>query len=334
MSRSVRSRRGRSSRPRAGAGRRFSTALLALAVLVVGVPIVLGLCSSAALGTPNPLPGIGSTGEIGDYFDRGLSATELLPIAVRMLLIVGWLMWLAMTVSILGAIVESTTGSRRGLPDVRIFAGLARWIAAGITAFSALSANFVSAESLPSRLPFTVSAVATADSGGRPVATRAVAPGFARVRPGESAESFAARVLGDAARWPELWELNHGQPVGPSGEQWTTAWKLGSGWDLRLPAGAEVPVDPSPVTADRATVVVGDSYWSLAEAHLGADIPPTDVAEYVDVLIDVNADELGYRDPTMLHPGDVVTFPPPPVAEAVPSAATDAGAHVYRRAAW
>ena len=76
-------------------------------------------------------------------------------------------------------------------------------------------------------------------------------------------------------------------------------------------------------------VTAGDSYWSLAEDHLGADVPPADVAEYVDALIDVNADDLGYRDPTMLHPGDVVTFAPPPAAESVSSLATDTGAHVY-----
>ena len=66
--------------------------------------------------------------------------------------------------------------------------------------------------------------------------------GFARVRPGESIETFAQRVLGDPTRWAEIWALNRNQPVGPDGETWTQAWRLGAGWQLRLPDTAAGPI--------------------------------------------------------------------------------------------
>jgi nucleoid-associated protein YgaU len=68
---------------------------------------------------------------------------------------------------------------------------------------------------------------------------------------------------------------------------------------LRAPAAATV----APTAHE---VVAGDSYWAIAESILGDEATPADVLEKTEDLIEVNGRRLGYEDPQMLHPGDVV----------------------------
>ena len=317
----------------AGAWRRFFTALTALVVVLVGVPAFLIVCSRVGLDAPHPFPAIGSTDEIRAFFERDLTPTEVAPVAMRVLLIVGWLLWLGMALSVLASIFEARGSAlRTWVPQFAMFAGLGRWIAAGLTAVSSLAPNFVSAASLASPRPFTISSV-TPD---QPVAVESpVAPGFARVQRGESIETFAQRLLGDAGRWPELWDLNKDHEVGPDGEVWTAPWKLGAGWDLRLPLDA-APAGPivtsgaprtgpavaAPIASAWATrenlsvvdeyeVVDGDSYWAIAERFLPAGSAARDVWEFTQALMAFNAPRLGYAHPAMLHPGDVVDIVSP-----------------------
>ena len=70
---------------------------------------------------------------------------------------------------------------------------------------------------------------------------------------------------------------------------------------LALRAPAEATVAP---TAHE--VVDGDSYWEIAESILGDEATPADVLEKTEDLIELNGRRLGYEDPQMLHPGDVV----------------------------
>jgi hypothetical protein len=87
----------RSGRP-PGVWRRFVAATLVLATLLAGVPAVLAACSVAALGRANPLPAIGRVDEIRGYVERGLTTSEVVAVAVRALLIVGWVLWLALVI--------------------------------------------------------------------------------------------------------------------------------------------------------------------------------------------------------------------------------------------
>lgn len=329
-------------RPRSGAFGRFLASLVALAVIVVGIPALLVACSRAGLDTTHPFPGVGTTDEIRGYLDRGLTTSEITPIALRSLLIVAWLLWAVMVLSVLGAIIEAVRGHRSGLPQVSMFAGLGRWIAAGLTALTAVAPNFAAAASLPSPRPFVISSRidTAAISAAAPVPVPA---GFGRVLPGESLEMFAQRTLGDGSRWREIWDLNNNQPVGADGETWTAPWKLAAGWDLVLPVSNTAATDasstmpPGPVAVpslaqivasrpslapvsgrgeravDQHRVEAGDSYWSIAEHRLGSDASSSDVYRYTTALMEFNAPLLGYQDPAMLHPGDVVAIiiPPP-----------------------
>ena len=183
-----------------GAWRRFFTALTALVVVLVGVPALLVVCSRAGLGASHPLPALGSTDEIKAFLQRDLTPTEVAPVAMRALLIVAWALWLGMALSVLASICEARGSALRSwVPQFAPFAGLGRWIAAGLTAVSALAPNFVSAASLASPRPFTISSV-TPD---QPVAAESpVPPGFARVQRGESIETFAQRLLGNPRDGP------------------------------------------------------------------------------------------------------------------------------------
>ena len=69
-------------------------------------------------------------------------------------------------------------------------------------------------------------------------------------------------------------------------------------------------------------VVDGDSFWGIAERQLPDDATAGDVSKVTTALIAHNAPRLGYGDPAMLRPGDVVdTGSAPPV----PAAAQTAG---------
>jgi DNA-binding SARP family transcriptional activator/LysM repeat protein len=85
-------------------------------------------------------------------------------------------------------------------------------------------------------------------------ARTSVAPAHHEVRPEESLSKIAQDELGDLERWPELWELNRGQPQ-PDGEALTAPDHIEPGWSLTLPAPAGVPT-PAPAAAPEGTHVV------------------------------------------------------------------------------
>ena len=217
-----------------------------------------------------------------------------------------------MALSVVASIFEARGSALRSwVPQFAMFAGLGRWIAAGLTAISSLAPNFVSAASLASPRPFTISSV-TADS--RSTIEAPVPPGFARVQRGESIETFAQRLLGDANRWPELWELNkdqrsvptakHGRRRGRSPPDGTCAclpmpcrlcrsrrWRSS---DRR--AGRRRAVGASAWTlrenltvVDEYEVVEGDSYWGIAERFLPSGSPEREVWEFTQALMTFNA---------------------------------------------
>lgn len=337
----------RTARRPPGAWRRFSAALAAFVVVMVGVPALLVLFSRLGLDASHPIPGIGTSDEIKSYFERDLTPTEIAPIAMRGLLIAGWVLWSAMAVSVLASILEARgSGLRTAFPQFAMFAGMGRWIAAGLTAVSALAPNFVSAASLASPRPFTVSS-ATASTAS--VVERPVASGFARVQRGESVETFAQRTLGAPSRWTEIWNLNKDQAVGQDGETWSVAWKLSAGWDLKLPAGdttqptfaamagaahghrPSVEGLANDVDIDQPShheVAAGDSYWSIARSQLGDGASGPQVWDYTQLLMEANAPRLAYDDPAMLQPGDVVDVIATPVATSLaPAVDATAPAH-------
>ena len=354
-------KRTRSIQARRSTGR-FFAALVAMAAVFVGVPLLLVVCSRAGLDASHPLPSIGSSSEIADYLGRGLSTTEVTSIALRGLLIIGWLLWLAMVSSVLGAIIEAARGRHPSIPQFRLFGGLARWIASGLVAASASLPSMSSVALAPAPppatpalapTPYTMFETEPEPADGAPASpTLGVArPGFEVVRPGESPATFAQRVLGDSTRWRELFELNQGREVGPSGEMWTTGWKLSAGWELKLPSENVAPAmsAPSglvagptktpvlfritqpqapPPVVDEHVVVTGESYWAIAEEQLGDRASGSQVYAQTQALMDHNAPRLGYADPAMIQPGDVVQLLAPGDPPSAPTGRVAPALHV------
>ncbi len=142
---------------------------------------------------------------------------------------------------------------------------------------------------------------------------------------GDSVWSIAERIADGrdvAAVAQEIVAANLGRTMA-DGQQFTTPALIEPGWSLIVPA-APVPrppmaAAPSAVAASAMgshTVVAGDSYWGIAEHRLAADVgvvAPIEVRDATMQLIEINAPRLGYRDPTLLIPGDTVAFLSAPV---------------------
>jgi DNA-binding SARP family transcriptional activator len=77
-------------------------------------------------------------------------------------------------------------------------------------------------------------------------------------------------------------------------------------------------IAPVASNSDGYVVVADDSYWRIAEQTLPAELgrQPTDaeVLARTHKLIAGNASRLGYDDPDLLHPGDIVYLPRPSTA--------------------
>jgi LysM repeat protein len=152
-------------------------------------------------------------------------------------------------------------------------------------------------------------------------------PATVTVQPGDSVWSIAAGLVpagnSDAVATlaDKIVAANLGQLM-TDGDRFTTPALIQPGWVLQIPGGVpSVPTMATVPTMAAATaddvpsnvgeqhvVQAGDSYWSIAEhivAHQRDDGGAAVVAA-TNELMDANAPRLGYSDPAMLHPGDVV----------------------------
>ena len=313
---------GSHTRP-GGSWPRFAGALLVLAVIAIGIPIGLIVASRIALNSSQPLPGIGSWDDIRSWLSNQRSSTEIARVALRILLSLAWLLWAALLVSVVSSLVESRPKLEHvHIPRLAMFDGLGAWIVAGLLVFGSLTPKVATAS--PPARQAAATAFATRSTTAPPANRITVAaptrPGWAVVQPAESIEMFAARTLGDANRWPEVWDLNQGRPMDQAGTTWNEAWRLTPGWELQLPAATTPVATPVPaiapeplhlVTADTVAdpsivvhrIVKGDTLWDIVEDHYG----------YVDMdLIGFVAESGGIADPSNIPIGTDVVLPPLP----------------------
>ena len=224
-------------------------AIMALAVLTIGVPIAL----ITIIGLPVP-HGTASL----SVLTHQLGITSIL----RVLSVVIWLAWLQLVWCV---IVEIKAAVRNvGLPAQVPLAGATqsaahRLVTAALllfTAGAALSPAF--AHSGPPRPSHTVSSVMPGTRGTqRPQSTApqpaapptvAQSPGAAKVyvvkppdgRYHESLWEIAENHLGDGRRYPEIYAMNKDR-IQPDGSQLTIASLIRPGWTLRMPQDAYGP---------------------------------------------------------------------------------------------
>jgi LysM repeat protein len=152
-----------------------------------------------------------------------------------------------------------------------------------------------------------------------------------KVVKGDSLWSVAERALGDGTRYQEIMSLN---------PYLRTARDVRPGHLLELPTGADVPIDRAfdraaegasdvaapdvssgadahvvEITLGPTTHVVaaGENLWQIGEERVReshGEATPSDVAEYVDEMIDGNQDRLVHPgDPSLIIPGQVLDLP-------------------------
>ena len=278
---------GSQSRP-AGSWPRFAGALLVLAVIAVGIPIGLIAASRIALGSSQPLPGIGSWDDIRSWISTQRSSTEIARVALRVLLALAWLLWAALLVSVVSSLVASRPKLEHvHIPRLAMFDGLGTWIVAGLLVFGSLTPK-VAAASPPS----------AASRSGRvrqhaPRQRRRLLEPRSRHRHGRAGPSYnrpsrsrcspRAR-LATPAVGPRCGSSTSDRQMDQAGTTWSEAWRLNAGWELQLPA-----VAPTPSTRRRTgaaaprhrqrthrrrpaavhRIVYGDTLWDILKAHYG-----------------------------------------------------------------
>lgn len=279
--------------------RRAVLVAVVIAALTLGVPIGL----AALVG--NPLPsGVPTLEELGRALTAGDVSERTL---LKTLASVCWLAWFELMV----ALAAEGWAIRRGRPTPRVpFLGAVQAVAAVLLASVAPLVGMLARSERAAEPPPLARALSLSFGGpdADPVADEAAprpqsvppteaprdAAGDAPETPGgvhrvarrETLWSIAEQRLGDARRWRDLFDLNHGAPQPDGGALARPDEPLREGWLLRLPADATSP-DPLPPTP----------------AEFGADPLPSAPPEVVDlsrVRPASTSDDLPVREGSML----------------------------------
>ena len=229
-------------------------AVLALAALVIGVPLALLL----AVGWPLPAA-VPDPAAVGNALRYGMIAPATL---LKVLAVVVWVGWLALTTSIaveVAALVRGTVA--RALPTLGGLQQVAARLVTAVMLLSTLTARPAVAAPPPAAVP-------VADAAPEPVPDRSAddpSPTW-EVQRHDSLWTIAERTLGDGHRWREIHELNVGRRQADGARLTAGDMTIHPGWVLRLPRDA----GSAPTSRrERVEVERGDHLWGLAEHHLG-----------------------------------------------------------------
>ena len=312
--------------------------------VVVGLPAFLAVVATARFGHASPLHGLNapwrwSTEDVRSWARRlthGLdSSAALVDLFFRVALVIGWL---CVAILIYTVVDELAFQLRRGMPSARPrhFGGLGllgRKVATALVAVLPLAISvtptLVGAGPLRAAVGVVHHRVADLEAPMDTAVTLplAVAPttgvselgtgwSLVEVKRGDSIWAIAERI-GDgrdiAAIARQIVAANLGS-VMSDGHRFSTPALIEPGWMLNVPADAVPLADTIPellVFQDDHVVVAGDSYWRIAEFHLGPLVSASEIAAYTDVLMERNSPLLGYADRRLIRPGDVVQLVTP-----------------------
>jgi DNA-binding SARP family transcriptional activator len=154
-----------------------------------------------------------------------------------------WLVWM---IGLVWIVLDVVRFLRLGLVMVRHASRPRVWVSSLVAAVLVVVLAGTANADLAQQAPAVATAVDhRADSSLR--LSPAMQPVTVEVQPGESLSSIAHRVLGDRARWPELWEQNR-DVVQADGRALTNPNFIRPRWKLvaYIPAPAAVPAPPSP----------------------------------------------------------------------------------------
>ncbi|MFJ5229829.1 LysM peptidoglycan-binding domain-containing protein [Kitasatospora sp. NPDC088391] len=328
---------------RRGAGGSVLTALgalLTLAVLLAGVPALLGYGTLAVAAMGDPVH--------GDLLGA-LTSPDDGSLFLWLLVGIGWIGWLCFLFSVLVEIPAQLRGRvARRIPAF----GWSQRVAAGLVgSVLALLPVAGSAFAATPELQQRPAAVAQLTSSPALAALPAAAPAGALAadpqqqpsytvrdsRPADSLWSIAERQLGSGERWTEIAKLNAGRPMDDSGTRFDADRPIQPGWQLLMPADAKpdtgpgavqtpaqdrpappaLPAAPAPAHGS-VTVHSGDSLSSIAQRELGDGDRWPELFQANKGVTAPDGERL--TDPDVLAPGMVLTVPgatqaPQPPAE-------------------
>jgi DNA-binding SARP family transcriptional activator len=219
--------------------------LLSAAFLLLGVPALLWWVWG------NPVDRLPTGQQLTDWLDQPdgrLSEAALAGAAIW----IGWLIWAALAVMLLAAVVTAVTRIRLPVPTLpaplhKLLFGLAG--TAAITLGAAGRATTASGQPPAHAAP--APAALSADAQDGPVAGPAtILIGDARysytVQRGDTLSKISRDWLGTPDRWPQICRLNKHRHFPNVGGVLRDCDLIYPGWDLRLPADATPPATAKP----------------------------------------------------------------------------------------
>ncbi|WP_261576086.1 LysM peptidoglycan-binding domain-containing protein, partial [Frankia gtarii] len=219
---------------------RAAVALAALIALIGGLP--WGLWHFIGWPLPHQVP---SWAEISARLTGPMDDTLLLDILAVLL----WPLWASFTVSVVLAVPDVVREARWPGQSPPLPVGGMRGLTTFLLGAVLLTVLQSRGPLTPAGGPAAAPAAATAPAAPRLVpvaATSATDPTLPAAAPGtvvvqlphngvyDSLWRIAERCLGDGARWPQIWALNHGV-VQTDGRALTQPGLIRPGWVLRLP---------------------------------------------------------------------------------------------------
>ncbi|WP_329562052.1 LysM peptidoglycan-binding domain-containing protein [Kitasatospora sp. NBC_01266] len=220
---------------------------VALAALVVGLPCALTWCAE-----PLDLTHVPTWGELSAELTGGVSLFTLM----RMLVLVGWALWLlicgqtlyevAWCVARLPQLLRAGPGEQPPILRVRRTLTGALVISVVLGLLTLLRPTAGSAAASP--LTFTAAPVAATASPAPTVKAVRVESNSTNatceVLPGDTLWDLAERHLGNPLRWKEIYQLNSGRAQG-DGSRLADPDTIRPGWIFLLPAAGVVKPEPN-----------------------------------------------------------------------------------------
>jgi nucleoid-associated protein YgaU len=334
-----------SSRTSGRVGTRVVVAAVSLVTVILALPSLLVAVALQRFDHALPLHGMNAPWRWsiedlrswGRQLTAGLdSSAALVDLFLRLALVIGWV---CVAVLIYSVVDEVVFQLRHGMPSARHRLGglglVGRKLAGILVAVLPLAMSVTPTLAGPgvARAAVEVVHIGVADPhvAEAPLATPAVAPvtssvlgsdwSVVEVVRGDSIWAIAERVADGrevAAIAAQIVSANIGTVMN-DGHRFSTPALIEPGWLLNVPASARavasIPVAaPQPEfvsAADSYVVIAGDSYWQIAEDRLGESALPREVAAYTETLMHLNAPVLGYTDPRLIRPGDVLQLEVP-----------------------
>jgi hypothetical protein len=320
-------------------------ALVAVAALVVGVPILLVRIAGWPLPTSVP---------DWERVRRAVSQGDIpANVVVNGLAVIVWLIWFQLVWALVWELAVNVPRLTAGhatrpapLVPISVGSGVGRLVALILTIGTAIASTPTPAIALPATPtgdapppPPTSIVLPTTAARPSPPASLADGPRW-KVERTDSLWKIAEATLGDGERATEI--LDHNQWLG-------SPRHLKAGQILTLPADATVPTDRQPappplaeetLTAstpgdsgvsylDAAHIVVepGDTLWDLTAERLAAvddDVTAAETIAHLNDVVASNPDVI--EDPDLIYPGEVIAFPavgtppqnPPPPVDSPP----------------